>query len=180
MADLEEIRRDLEQFWGSHDKTLWTEARKQKILSMHHAMYVHEFGDTSYIIRDHDRVAAYLFGFIVESRRLAYASLVAVRDSHKKRGLGERLYGAFSEDARSRGCVLLRAVTAPANKASIHFHTLRLGMTMQGEGGENGVRVVQDYAGIGEHRIVFEKALSQSPETAMAGRRANLPPHQDG
>jgi L-amino acid N-acyltransferase YncA len=160
MADLEEIRRDLEQFWGSDDKTLWTEERKQKVLSMHHVMYVREFGDTSYVMRDDNRVAAYLFGFIVESRKLAYSSLVAVRDSHKKGGLGQRLYNAFAQDARGRGCTLLRAVTAPANKASIRFHTQRLGMTMQGEGEENGVPVVQDYAGMGEHRVVFEKSLS--------------------
>lgn len=111
---------------------------------------------------------------INRARRLAYSSLVAVRDSHKKHGLGERLYGAFSEDARGRGCVLLRAVTAPANKTSIHFHTLRLGMTMQGEVGPNGVPVVQDYAGIGEHRVVFEKALSGKPGGCDGGPAGEL------
>jgi GNAT superfamily N-acetyltransferase len=160
MADFEEIRRDIEAFWGSEDKMLWTEQRKQRILSMHHAMYIHEFGDTSYVIRDSGRVAAYLFGFLVESRRLAYSSLVAVRDSYKNQGLGERLYKTFVEYARGRGCMLLRAVTVSGNLRSIAFHTRRLGMTMQGEGRENGVPVVEDYAGIGEHRVVFEKALS--------------------
>lgn len=160
MADFDEIRRNIAAFWGSDDKTLWTEERKQRILSLHHAMYVHEFGDTSYVIRDDDRVAAYLFGFVVEMRKLAYSSLVAVRDSHKSQGLGERLYKALAEDARARGCVLLRAVTVSGNVRSIAFHTRRLGMKMQGEACENGVPVVQDYAGIGEHRVIFEKALS--------------------
>jgi GNAT superfamily N-acetyltransferase len=160
MADFDEIRRDVEAFWGCEDKTLWTEQRKQRILSLHHAMYVHEFGDTSYVIKDNDRVAAYLFGFLVESRRLAYSSLVAVRDSYKNQGLGERLYKAFAEYARARGCVVMRAVTVSGNVRSIAFHTRRLGMTMQGKGRQNGVPVVQDYAGIGEHRVVFEKALS--------------------
>jgi GNAT superfamily N-acetyltransferase len=160
MADFEEIIRRLDEFWGWQDKALWTEQRKQKILNMHHVMYVHEFDDTSYVIKDGNRLAAYLFGFVVESQRLAYSSLVAVRDNYRRLGLAERLYEAFAEYARGRGCALLRAVTAPANAPSIHFHTRRLGMTMQGEAGENGVPVVRDYAGIGEHRVVFEKALS--------------------
>lgn len=160
MADFEEITRGLDDFWGSQDKTLWTGERKQKILNMHHVMYVHEFGDTSYVVKDSNRVAAYLFGFVVESRKLAYSSLVAVRDDYRRRGLAERLYETFAEYARSRGCALLRAVTAPANAPSIRFHTRRLGMTMQGEAGENGVPVVRDYAGLGEHRVVFEKALA--------------------
>jgi GNAT superfamily N-acetyltransferase len=160
MADLEEIRRDLEEFWGSEDKTLWTPERKQNILNLHNVVYVHEFGDTSYVMRDKDRVAAYLFGFLVESRRLAYSALVAVREGYKKQGLGERLYWTFARDARTRGCILLRAVTVSENAPSIAFHTRRVGMTMQGEVRENGVPVVQDYAGIGKHRVVFEKALS--------------------
>jgi GNAT superfamily N-acetyltransferase len=142
MADFEEIRRGLDEFWGSDDDALWTHERKQKISSMHHAMYVHEFGDTSYLVKDNDRVAAYLFGFVVESRRLAYASLVAVRKNYWRFGLAERLYQAFADDARGRGCTLLRAVTAPANVVSIHFHTRRLGMTMQGDGRQNGVPVM--------------------------------------
>jgi GNAT superfamily N-acetyltransferase len=160
MADLEEIRRDLEEFWGSEDRALWTPERKQNISNLHSVMYVHEFADTSYVVRDDDRVVAYLFGFIVESRRLAYASLVAVRDGYKKRGLAAGLYRAFAEDARAGGCVLLRAVTVSENAPSIAFHTRRIGMTMQGESRENGVPVVENYAGIGKHRVVFEKALS--------------------
>jgi GNAT superfamily N-acetyltransferase len=101
MAEFDEIRRDIEAFWGSEDKTLWTEERKQRILSLHHAMYVHEFGDTSYVIKDSDRVAAYLFGFLVESRRLAYSSLVGVRDGYKNQGLGERLYKTFAAYAHA-------------------------------------------------------------------------------
>ena len=106
-ADFHQIVRDIVDFWGS-DRTL----------RLHHAMYVHELADTSYVIKDGDRVIAYLFGVIAESKQVAYASLIGVRNSHKRQGLGERLYELFQEYARARGCTKLTAVTDPSNANS--------------------------------------------------------------
>jgi tetratricopeptide (TPR) repeat protein len=59
-ADFHQIVRDIVDFWGS-DRTL----------RLHNAMYVHELVDTSYVIKEGDRVIAYLFGVIAESKKVA-------------------------------------------------------------------------------------------------------------
>ena len=138
-ADFHQIVRDIVDFWGS-DRTL----------SLHNAMYVHELADSSYVIKDGDRVIAYLFGVVAESKKVAYASLIGVRHSHRRQGLGERLYELFQEYARARGCTKLTAVTDPSNANSIAFHTGKIGMRC---------RIVKDYGGPGEDRAVFEKEL---------------------
>ena len=138
-ADFQEIVRDIVDFWGS-DRTL----------GLHNAMYVHELADTSYVIRDGDKVIAYLFGLIVERKNLAYVALVGVRAVHRRQGLGERLYELFAEYARGRGCTKLTAVTDPSNAGSIAFHTGKLGMRCS---------IVKDYGGPGADRAVFEKDI---------------------
>jgi hypothetical protein len=60
---------------------------------------------------------------------------------------------------RARGCTKLKAVTDPSNANSIAFHAVKIGMEMQGVPNRDGVRVVKDYAGPGEDRVVFEKAI---------------------
>lgn len=138
-ADFQEIVRDIVDFWGS-DRTL----------RLHNAMYVHELVDTSYVIKEGDRVIAYLFGVISETRKVAYVSLVGVRHSCRRQGLGERLYELFQEYARARGCTKFTAVTDPSNANSIAFHTGRIGMRCS---------IVKDYGGPGQDRAVFEKAI---------------------
>ena len=138
-ADFHQIVRDIVDFWGS-DRTL----------RMHNAMYVHELVDTSYVIKEGDRVIAYLFGVVAESKKAAYVSLVGVRHSHRRQGLGERLYELFQEYARGRGCTTLTAVTDPSNANSIAFHTGKIGMQC---------RIVKNYGGLGEDRAVFEKPI---------------------
>src|SRR5689334_3956696 len=134
-ADFHQIVRDIVDFWGS-DRTL----------RMHNAMYVHELVDTSYVIKEGDRVIAYLFGVVAETKKVAYSSLIGVRQSHRRQGLGERLYELFQEHARARGCTKLTAVTDPSNANSIAFHTGKTGMRCT---------IVKDYGGPGEDRAVF-------------------------
>jgi ribosomal protein S18 acetylase RimI-like enzyme len=138
-ADYHEIVRDIVDFWGS-DRTM----------RMHNAMYVHELADSSFVIKDGDRVIAYLFGVVAESRKVAYSSLIGVRQSHRRQGLGERLYELFQNYARARGCTRLTAVTDPSNANSIAFHTGKIGMRC---------RIVKGYGGPGEDRAVFEKEI---------------------
>jgi GNAT superfamily N-acetyltransferase len=138
-ADFHQIVRDFVDFWGS-DRTL----------GLHNAMYVHEFAETSYVIRDGDKVIAYLFGLIAENKKVAYVSLIGVRESHKRQGLGQRLYELFEEYARAKGCTKLTAVTVPSNTLSIAFHTGKIGMRCT---------IVKDYGGAGADRAVFEKAI---------------------
>ena len=83
---------------------------------------------------------------------------VAVRASARRRGLGQRLFGHFVAFARQQGCRHVKAITTPANSGSIAFHQ-SLGMELLGDANAQGVPVVQDYAGRGEPRVVFWKAI---------------------
>lgn len=148
MEDFHQIVSHLGEFWGS-DHTL----------HLHHPLFVHEFGDTAYVIKDGDTVAAYLFGFLSQSEPTAYVNVVAVRRNHRRRGLGRRLYEHFSAYAVSRGCRQLKAVTSPGNAESIAFH-LSLGMETMGTLNDQGIRVVRDYSGPGQDMVVFVKRLT--------------------
>jgi GNAT superfamily N-acetyltransferase len=138
-GDFQQIVRDIVDFWGSDDT-----------VGLHNPMYVHELTDTTYVIRDGDRVLAYLFGVIAESKKAAYVALIGVRNSHKRQGLGERLYELFQEYARGKGCTKLKAITIPSNSRSIAFHTGKIGMRCT---------IVKDYGGPGADRAVFEKEI---------------------
>lgn len=124
----------------------------------HHPIFVNELSDSAFVIRDETGVAAYLMGLIAQSSPTGYVHLVAVRRSHRRRGLARRLYEHFSEHARARGCNRLKATAAPWNRDSIAFH-LAFGMSMEGEAAGNGLRVVRDYAGPGIDRVVFTRGI---------------------
>ena len=55
-TDYNQILTKISDFWGS-DRTL----------SVHHPMFIHEFGNTAYVFRENDKVVAYLFGFISQT-----------------------------------------------------------------------------------------------------------------
>jgi ribosomal protein S18 acetylase RimI-like enzyme len=138
-ADYRQIVGDILDFWGS-----------ERTLGMHNAMYVNELVVSSFVIKDGDRVLAYLFGVVAEPRRVAYVALIGVRTSHRRHGFGQHLYQLFEDHARSRGCTRLTAVTDPSNTNSIAFHTGKIGMRCT---------IVQDYGGLGQDRALFEKAI---------------------
>jgi GNAT superfamily N-acetyltransferase len=137
---------DLPAFWGS-DRTR----------AVHHPMFLREFGDTAFVVREGSTVAAYLFGFISQTEPVGYVHLIAVRDNHRRRGLGRALYARFAKVALERGCARLKAITTPSNALSIAFHR-SLGMRIVGAGADE-VCVVRDYSGPGEDRVVFEQSI---------------------
>jgi GNAT superfamily N-acetyltransferase len=124
----------------------------------HHPIFVFEFSDSAFVIRDGPRIAAYLLGFVAQSAPVGYVHLVAVHRSYRRRGLARTLYDHFIELARRRGCTTLKATAAPENHRSIAFHTA-LGMSMEGEPTTDGIQIVKDYAGPGIDRVVFTKAI---------------------
>jgi GNAT superfamily N-acetyltransferase len=146
--DFDQIYTDLADFWGS-DRTR----------TAHHPIFVHELNQAAWVIRDHGTVVAYLFGFMSQDGQTGYCHLVAVRRSHQGRGLARQLYEYFGEWAASQGASRLKAITSPANDASIAFHH-GLGFELQGEPDERGVHVVRNYGGPGVDRVVFLKPLS--------------------
>lgn len=142
-AAFDEIVANHGEFWDS-DLTL----------QLHHPMFIHEFGDTAYVMKDGATVAAYLLGFFAQTGPVAYVHMVAVRRAYHRRGLARRLYDHFIAVAKERGCTKLKATAAPTNAATIAFHTA-MGMEMQGELIEGGVKVVKGYLKPGTDRVVF-------------------------
>ena len=142
-TDYLEILTDIEDFWGSN-----------RTLHFHHPMFVNEFANTSFVIKQNDKVIAYLLGFISQTENIGYVHLVGVRASHQRNGLGKRLYGHFATFLRQKGISGLKAITTQKNIKSINFH-LKLGMEMTGESLGNGIKVIKNYSGAGQDRIVF-------------------------
>jgi GNAT superfamily N-acetyltransferase len=149
MADYDQIVSYIQEFWGS-DRTL----------SRHHPMFVYEFGNSAYVIKDGDQVAAYLFGFISQTEPIAYVHLVGTRAAYRRQGLARRLYNHFVEFALSRGCTELKAITTPDNTESIAFHR-GLGMELTGKPNRDGIAVIKNYSGPEQDRVVFRRKLSQ-------------------
>jgi ribosomal protein S18 acetylase RimI-like enzyme len=137
-ADLAEILRDYARFW-----------RTELPRHLHHPLFVCEFGDTAFVARREDGViAGYLLGFVAPTGD-GYVHLVATRDDARGLGLGRSLYEAFTEAARGRGAVALKAITNPENEGSLAFHR-SLGFE---------ATLVEDYGGSGRPRVVMRRAL---------------------
>ena len=146
-TDFDQILTDIVDFWGS-DRTL----------CMHHPMFIYEFGNTAFVIKNKDKVIAYLFGFFSQTDKTGYVHLVGVKQSCQGQGLGKQLYDNFTTLAKKQGCTKLKAITTTRNQASISFHK-KIGMRLIGERSENGNEVVKNYSGPGEDRVVFEKEI---------------------
>ena len=146
-ADFDQIISDIVSFWGS-DRTL----------HLHQPYLISEFGTSAFVVKEAGQVAAYLFGFLSQTEPVGYVHLLAVRDSHRKRGLGRQLYDHFAGFARAAGCHEIRAITTATNSASIAFHR-GVGMELLGVPNEEGVPVVKDYGGPGKDRVVFHKRI---------------------
>src|SRR5712692_9885672 len=148
LADFHQILGNLAQFWGS-----------ERTLSLHHPMFLREFGDTAYVIREDGDVIAYLLGFLSQTEPVGYVHLVGVRASHRRKGLAGRLYAHFADVASGRGCTELKAITTPDNVGSIAFHE-SIGMMPVGD---TGSAVTLNYAGPGQDRVVMRKRLDAPP-----------------
>ncbi len=146
-ADFDQIITDIVDFWNS-DRTR----------SLHNPVFLYEFGNTAYVIKEDEKVVGYLFGLLSQTAPVAYVKFVGVRQSYRKKGIGRRLYEHFIEFAKKKGCTELKAITTPTNKVSIAFHR-SIGMELIGEPDEEGTPVVRDYGGPGVHRVVFHKRI---------------------
>jgi GNAT superfamily N-acetyltransferase len=145
--DFHEILTDIADFWGS-----------ERLLNTHHPMFIHEFGDTAFVIRDDGKVIAYLFGFLSQTQKTGYVHLIGVRQRHQNKGLGTQLYEHFTNYVESKGYIKLKAITTATNQLSISFHK-KIGMRLLGEKNENGTEVIKNYSGPGQDRVVFEKDI---------------------
>ena len=145
--DYNQILGELQDFWDGRETR-----------PLHHPMFIHEFGDSAFVIRDCAKIVAYLFGFVSQVGPVGYVHLVAVRASARRQGLGQALFNRFIEFARGRGCTQIKAITTPSNSSSIAFHK-SFGMELLGHPNAEGVPIVPDYAGPDQPRVVFWKAI---------------------
>src|SRR5215831_16897935 len=144
-CDYHQILKDLREFWDGRETR-----------HLHHPMFVHEFANSAFVIREGATVLAYLFGFTSQTEPIGYVHLIAVRASARRRRLGQKLFEHFIEFARQHACSSIKAITAPSNSGSIAFHK-SLGLQLSGEPNSDGIPVIRDYAGRNEARVVFWK-----------------------
>ena len=148
--DFDQILLEFNQFWDN-DRTV----------ALHRPTMIYEFGNSAFVIRDGDRVLAYLMGFLSQTEPVGYVQLLSVRRGCRKQGLARQLYGHFTKFALAHGCRQLKAITSPVNKLSIAFHK-SIGMTLADDDTVDGVLVVKNYAGPGKDRVVFMKNIGQT------------------
>jgi GNAT superfamily N-acetyltransferase len=129
----------------AHDRFWDTDTR-----ALHHPMWFHQFGGFGALARTPDGMdVGYVLG-VVTADRLAYLHLLAVRDDHRRSGLGRRLAQWFDELAVSTGARVVQAVTRPDNRPALDFHA-SLGAS---------AHVSRDHAGPGDDRVVLTRFLA--------------------
>jgi ribosomal protein S18 acetylase RimI-like enzyme len=111
------------------------------------------FEGTSFVAEDEDGdLVGFLCGFLSQTNdNEAYIHFVGVTPDKRGEGLGRTLYERFFEDVRSQGRSIVRCVTSPVNENSVAFHEA-LGFEVD--------RVVEDYDGPDEDRVLLVKRLS--------------------
>jgi len=109
------------------------------------------FEGTSFVAEDGEELAGFLCGFLSQTNAdEAYIHFVGVSPDHRGEGLGRALYQRFFDEVRAAGRTEVRCVTSPANEDSVAFHGA-LGFVVD--------RVVEDYDGPGEDRVLLVKRL---------------------
>jgi ribosomal protein S18 acetylase RimI-like enzyme len=114
--------------------------------------FIH-FEGTSFVAEDPDgELLGFVCGFLSQTADdEAYIHFVGVTPEDRGDGLGRALYERFFEAARASGRTSVRCVTSPVNQGSLAFHEA---MGFQVE------RVVEDYEGPGEDRVLLVKQLT--------------------
>ncbi|HET9462316.1 MAG TPA: GNAT family N-acetyltransferase [Gaiellaceae bacterium] len=111
------------------------------------------FEGTSFVAEDEDGdLVGFVCGFLSQTNDdEAYIHFVGVTPDKRGEGVGRRLYERFLTEVRANGRTVVRCVTSPVNRASVEFHQA-LGFEVD--------RVVPDYDGPGEDRVLLVKRLS--------------------
>ena len=151
--DFREIHRRFAEFWPSGD-----EAFLRRVKTVHHPIFVHEFDNTSYVMKEDGLIVAYMLCLYSQTEPTAYIHALCVHPDHRRKGLATRLCQHFIAEAKAHGCKHLKSSTSPGNSTSIAFHK-SLGMELTGDTEKDGIRYFRDYAGPGEDRVIFRKDI---------------------
>ncbi len=148
-ADYDAIIELVDVWWGGRQMT-----------DMLPRLFFTHFRPTSFIAEVDGAIAGFLAGFISQTDPdVGYVHFIGVDPTMRGRGLGETLYGAFFDAARSRGCRVVRAVTSPVNRTSIAFHQQIGFRVLPGNAESEGVAYTTDYDGPGRPCVRFEYDL---------------------
>ena len=114
--------------------------------------FIH-FEGTSFVAEDTSgELLGFVCGFLSQTADdEAYIHFIGVTPEDRGDGLGRALYERFFAEARANGRTSVRCVTSPVNQGSLAFHEA---MGFQVE------RVVEDYDGPGEDRVLLVKQLT--------------------
>jgi ribosomal protein S18 acetylase RimI-like enzyme len=151
-ADHAHLVRLVDDWWGG---------RKVHHLLMR--LWMQHFTGTSWFVEDADgKPIGFLVGFVSPDHPdQAYIHMVATSPNHRQAGLGRALYERFFEDMKSRGVRRVTAITWPANRVSVAFHSA-MGFTPESGPGTQrlyGTPAFADYDAEGEDRTVFTREL---------------------
>ena len=114
-------------------------------------LFLDLFYRTSLVIDGSIGPTAVLVGILSPSDpETAYIHFVGVAPSHRRQGYARLLYEEFFGLARTAGRTCVRAITAPVNVTSAHFHRA-LGFAVTGP--------LPGYNGPGHDMLVFERSL---------------------
>jgi GNAT superfamily N-acetyltransferase len=139
------LKQDYDEVVGTIDK--WS-GGPSAVLA--HPVFFHELGELAKVVEHEGTLVGFLFGFLsARDPSCGYIHLVGIHPEFRRRGIGRLLHECFEQDCRSRGCSTLRAITLPGNDNVVLFHQ-SLGWSSN---------LVEDYAGPGRPRILFEKRL---------------------
>ena len=113
-------------------------------------LFFEHFTGTSFAAERSGELVGFLIGFTSQSRPAeACIHFVGIHPAERRGGLGRRLYEHFFAAVRARGCVLVRAVTAPVNLGSVRFHQ-HMGFDIEpGDTTADGIPVTTGYDGHG-------------------------------
>ena len=97
---------------------------------------------------------------------------MGVRPDFRRMGLGRRLYERYFAAARMHGRAWVCSITSPGDRVSIAFHQSMGFVLESGDGIVDGVPVRLDYAGTGDHRVVFQRRIA--PDVWPAAQEPHL------
>jgi len=148
-ADYDFVTSVIDDWWGG-----------RPVRGMLPRLFFEHFSTTSFAVGPTGTVHAFLIGFRSQSQPgLAYIHFVGVDPALRAQGLGRTLYERFFETVAGLGCTNVQCITSPVNTGSIAFHR-RMGFELlPGTGEVDGVPVMLDHGGPGQHRVVFRRRL---------------------
>ena len=149
--DFELVTSVMDTWWGG-----------RPVRALLHRLFFEHFGTTSFVVTDGGNLVAFLVGFRSQSRpQVAYIHFVGVAPESRGAGIASELYRRFFATVKALGCTEVQAVTSPGNTGSIAFHR-RLGFViLQGNGEREGVPVMLDHGGPGQHKVLFHRTLGE-------------------